>query len=78
MNLQQPLSTQDAPKLAITGVLILTTLLGVHFAIGRVNAGQERARTIRHMNLEMGRGPDADTSQVPESIPGTGDPNFIW
>lgn len=78
MNLQQSLSAQDAPRLAIAGVLLLTVLFGARFTMGRIGAQQERQRTIQHMNLEMGRGPDADTSDVPESTPGAGDPNFVW
>ena len=78
MNLHHTFALQDVPKLAAIGVLALTLIFGARFAAGRAAAQNERERTIRQMNLEMGRGLVTDVSEVPESTPGEGDPNFSW
>ena len=75
---KREITAADAPKIAMAGAALLLVLIGARLAVGRVQDNQERTRTIMHINLEAGRGPDADTSEVPETQPGEGDANFVW
>ena len=78
MDLHRSLTAEDAPRITLLGLLLLTLLFGARFMTGRVSAQREQQATIARMNLEMGRGPEAKTDEVPESQPGQGDPNFVW
>lgn len=78
MNFNHSFTKADALKIAIAGAALLVLLVGARLTIGRAHAKQERSQMVKQMNLEMGRGPQGDESQIPESQPGAGDPNFVW